>query len=289
MHYVAHPRYTDFMAYEVMHMKKVKSRVALYGLIKHDRRDRVPKNADPDRVEDNAYTATTAEAMAKYSELLPEKVRKNAVHAVSVVISASPEWFENASEKDEKAFVNLSRKWLYDLFGRENEVLLAFHKDEKTPHLHAVFVPLVDGKLNAKALIGGTKYRMQQFQDDFHEKVGKPLGMERGEKNTGVHHTEPKEFARVMREEKAKIELQKKALKAEREEFQAERSAFNKELFKAMNEDFKGVFKAHEIHAEDTPLFWKSVFETFARFKAIKKEKAKTEVQTNEVKKSRSR
>lgn len=273
------------MQYAIMRMKKIKSRASLVGLLKHNTREVMPKNADPARLDENAYTATTAEALSRYSSKLPEKVRKNAVHAVEVVLTASPDWFAKASKKDVKEFVDRSRAWLYDKFGRENELLLACHYDEKTIHFHADFIPLVDGKLNAKKLIGGSSYRMRELQDEFYARVGEPLGMERGEKQTRRKHTDPKDLNRLIKE----VESEKKALKAEREEFQAERSTWNKELFKAMNEDFKGVFKAHEIHAEDTQLFWKSVFETFSRFKVIKKEKEKTEVQTNEVKKARSK
>lgn len=273
------------MAYAIMRMKKIKSRAALSGLLAHNTREKMPDNADPSLVENNAYTRSRAEALAVYSEKLPKKVRKNAVHAVEVVLTASPDWFEKASEKKVQEFINRSRAWLYDLFGRDNELLLTCHKDEKTLHLHGDFIPLVDGKLNAKSLIGGSSYRMRELQDDFYKKVGEPLGMVRGEKQTRRKHTDPKDLNRLIKE----VESEKKALKAEREEFQAERSTWNKELFKSMNEDFKGVFKAHEIRAEDTQLFWKSVFETFSRFKLIKKEKEKTEVQTNEVKKARSR
>lgn len=259
------------MAYAIMRMKKIKSRASLVGLLRHNTREVVPKNADPARLDENAYTATKAEALSRYSSKLPEKVRKNAVHAVEVVLTASPDWFAKASKKDVKEFVDRSRAWLYDKFGRENELLLACHYDEKTIHVHADFMPLVDGKLNAKKLIGGSSYRMVELQDEFYARVGEPLGMERGEKQTRRKHTDPKDLNRLIKE------------------VETERKAWNKELFKSMNEDFKGVFKAHGITAEDTQLFWKAVFETFSRFKAIKKENEKTEVQVNEVKKSRSK
>lgn len=269
--------------YAIMRMEKLKSRVSLVGALRHNTREVMPKNADPTLQNENQSSTTVQEALAKYTELIPEKVRKNAVHAVEVVLTASPEWFEKATEDDCNKFIQSSREWLYDVFGRENQILLSLHNDEKTKHIHGIFIPLVDGKLNAKKMIGGTKYRMRELQNEFYEKVGKPLGMDRGvEREKPLRHTTPKEAFRIIEEEK-------KALKAEREEFQAERSAFNKELFKEMNEDFKGVFKAHKIPAEDTQLFWKSVFETFSRFKAIKKENTKTEVQANEVKKSRSK
>lgn len=185
-------------------MEKLKSRVSLVGALRHNTREKMPANADASLSSDNSYTASFQTALKNYTEKLPEKVRKNAVHAVEVVLTASPEWFEKASEKQKQEFTNRSRKWLYDIFGKKNEILLAFHNDEKTGHIHGIFIPLVDGKLNAKKLIGGSRDRMRLFQDDFYEKVGRPLGMERGISKELTHkrHTSNKEFFRVLEDQK---------------------------------------------------------------------------------------
>ena len=63
-----------------------------------------------------------------------------------------------------------------------------------------------------------------------------------------------------------------------------DRRAWNKELFKSMNEDFRGVFKAHEIHAEDTQLFWKAVLRLFHGSKLSKKKTRKRTFGQKEVK-----
>lgn len=181
-------------------MEKLKSRASLVGALRHNSREKIPANADASRTPDNFYVGSVQSALQKYTEKLPEKVRKNAVHAVEVVLTASPEWFEKASADKKLEFTNRSRKWLYDLFGEENQLLLAVHNDEKTGHIHGIFMPLVDGKLNAKQVIGGSRDRMRLFQDDFYEKVGRPVGMERGVSKEITHkrHTSNKEFARVL-------------------------------------------------------------------------------------------
>lgn len=204
-----------------MRIEKIKSRASVSGAIMHDTRERSPANADPDRKDRNVYTATAEQAMSRYSSLLPKTFRKNAVHAVELVFTASPEWFDNATDEQFQEFADRSRRWAGKLFGKENELLTVLHRDEKTPHVHAIFVPLVDGKLNAKAVIGGTKYRMRELQDDFYEKVGKKVGMTRGVQKEGVTHTAVKEFGRVMKEKEAemsqreaRIERAEQALKA---------------------------------------------------------------------------
>jgi len=237
------------MAYEVMHMKKIKSKAGLVGLLKHNFRDRVPSNADPERLKLNQYIGSTSESIQRYDELLPEKVRKNAVYAVAVVLSAGPEWFEKATDKDILEWKKLSLAWAEEKFGRENMLGVALHRDEKTPHLHLMFMPLVDGKLNARSIMGGSKYRMRDLQEDFHAKVGKPLGMERGIPNPRIKHTEPKEYARVMRKLKAELHAQKKALDA-REGVLNEREAGLKEWHGNLEKWDKTIMETREIIAQ---------------------------------------
>lgn len=231
--------------FAIMRMKKIKSAAALVGSLKHDTREWMPKNADPKRLSENDYTASTEQALSKYTHLLPEKVRKNAVHAVEIVLTASPEWFDSASEKKVHEFGMRSRKWLHEVFGKENELLCALHKDEKTPHFHAVFMPLVDGNLNAKSLIGGSRNRMRELQDDFYAKVGQPLGMTRGVRNEAVRHTEPKEYARLL----AGVERREKAVKEQ-----------EKALEKAM-ELWKGKLPGKDF---DTGIYLGNVFHSLS-------------------------
>lgn len=284
------------MAYAVMRAEKYKSKAAVSGAIRHDTRERMPLNADPERSTDNAYTANYEQAMQRYKELLPEKRRSDAVHAVEFVFSASPEWFEKATKDQVKEFANRARVWGCELFGKENELITALHADEKTVHLHSVFIPLKDGKLNAKAFIGGKKYRMKDLQDDFFEKVGKPLGMDRGVHRENVRHTDVSEYAKVMKAEKAEIAKLKKELNvqlasvaADRADFEQVKKDFNQELYKGMNSNIQEFFGKRGIHPEDTVAFWASVTKTLDEYKKRTTErKANTEPQT-EVKKARGR
>jgi hypothetical protein len=54
-----------------------------------------------------------------------------------------------------------------------------------------MIMPMKDGKLNAKHFIGGTRDRMSELQNDFHEKVGRPSGLDRGNPRaeTRTRHT----------------------------------------------------------------------------------------------------
>lgn len=54
-----------------------------------------------------------------------------------------------------KALIKGARKAIEAEFGAENIVSMELHTDESSPHIHAVVIPLKDGKLQAKHWIGG--------------------------------------------------------------------------------------------------------------------------------------
>lgn len=235
--------------YAIMRMKKIKSRGALLGAVRHDSREKPPKNADPERLALNMYVNTTQEAMDKYTRLKPLKIRKDAVHAVELILTATPSWFEKSTAEVRMEFVNASRKWCQDLFGEDNEIHSALHLDENSCHLHAIFMPLVNGKLNAKLLIGGPRHRMRELQDDFYEKVGKPLGMERGVENKNVHHSKTKDFGRLLKN----VEEREEKVTRQTEDLRRQAEEINKNY--ALQVD-----KANEI-LKSQENFWKSSLE----------------------------
>jgi hypothetical protein len=59
--------------------------------------------------------------------------------------------------------------------------------------MQVLLVPLLDGKLNAKRLVGN-RGDMQQMQTDFAERVGELVGLRRGEKASAAQHTTIRAF-----------------------------------------------------------------------------------------------
>ena len=52
-----------------------------------------------------------------------------------------------------------SQKLAEDMFGKENIVRFTLHMDERTPHIHCVFVPITeDGRLSAKEILSRKIY-----------------------------------------------------------------------------------------------------------------------------------
>jgi len=173
-----------------MRMAKIKDSGSVVRSIQHNTRERMPPNADRQRAGLNwIFGGGVSETMNRYHGLLPENVRSNAVHAVELVMTASPEFKGNWVD-----YLSACDKWAMDLFGAENLLHVAHHFDESTPHTHILCVPLKDKKLNANHFIGGSRDRMAELQEDFYQKVGKPFSLERGQSKSETrarhsHHT----------------------------------------------------------------------------------------------------
>ena len=119
------------------------------------------------------------------------RTRKDSTRFVDTLITASPEFFKKKSPKEIQAFFQRAADFLIGRVGKENIVSAVVHMDEKTPHLHLVFVPLTeDNRLCAKEIIGN-RANLTKWQDDFHAyMVEKYPDLERGESasKTGRKH-----------------------------------------------------------------------------------------------------
>ncbi|MBD2354794.1 plasmid recombination protein [Tolypothrix sp. FACHB-123] len=129
-----------------------------------------------------------------------QKIRSDAVLAVEMLLSASPEYFrpnaphEGGIYEQQRLddFVNAVVKWLKKSWG-DRIVQAELHLDEITPHIHAYLVPLDErGKLNCKALFG-TRVKMYELQDSFTAAVAH-LGIVRGVKGSVATHEKVRKY-----------------------------------------------------------------------------------------------
>ena len=129
------------------------------------------------------------------------RTRKDSTRFVDTLITASPEFFKGKSPKEIQAFFQRAADFLIGRVGRENIVSAVVHMDEKTPHLHLVFVPLTeDNRLCAKEIIGN-RASLTKWQDDFHAyMVEKYPDLERGESasKTGRKHIPTRLFKQAV-------------------------------------------------------------------------------------------
>ena len=188
----------------VCNIKKVK-RTDLYGLRKEANRTReehengldLPRTrCDWDRTAENVYLVHSDnwewDIKARVKEAgQTKKIRDDAVYALSMVITASPEFFEGKSKEEALDYFRTVLAEAVEIYGEgdPSRVINAVaHFDEKTPHLHALLTPLhtreKDGQtittLNAKKVVGGV-YQMHRAQERLYKNVFSRYGFERGE------------------------------------------------------------------------------------------------------------
>jgi hypothetical protein len=136
------------------------------------------------------------------------------VLAVEYLITASPEDMRGKGRAEQDAYFADARKWIEARHGAENVVAWGIHRDEQTPHLYAVVVPIDDrGKLNCRAFLGGAK-ALSEMQTDFAERVGRSYGLARGIEGSKARHQTVKAFYAALEHPTVKhVEITPEALK----------------------------------------------------------------------------
>lgn len=109
------------------------------------------------------------EAKESTREVTGRAVRKDAVVLCSAVESVPPNWPKDACENYFKDKVIFLDDYLHESAGADKNCMLTavVHFDETTPHATYAFVPLKDGKLQAKNIL--TKEFYSKFQADTYE------------------------------------------------------------------------------------------------------------------------
>lgn len=190
---------------------------------------------DPKRTNQNQHLVKTAEtlpeAIQKRMSEAGVKLPKNAnVVAQELVLSASPEYFRPAYHRDDpegwgkydkekmEKWKDTTMDWLKDKFGEKNLVDVVLHLDERTPHIHAIVLPITEVELkhrrtNAQKEAGEpnttytkTKWNRSkifglkqhfEMQDEYGEALS-PLGLHRGisKKLSKTQHKSIKDYHR---------------------------------------------------------------------------------------------
>lgn len=206
--------------YQIMRTAKLSSSGNVGASLAHAFRARETLNADKERTPRNQHMGAKSveEAMAKYRALLPEKSRSNAVRCIEYVITASPEAYEKLKGKEWTKYINEGLKWVNEKHGK-GCFYACYHQDETTPHLSVFVVPLDEkGHLNARSFLGG-RAKLSAMQTDFHEKVGKNFGLDRGLMWSKATHQTIRDYYKKMGELEKAIEPPKRKMLEKDEEY----------------------------------------------------------------------
>lgn len=199
------------IAKEVCRIEKIKSVGALGGAYQHNLRIKETKNADEQKMSYN-IELTDRPAGKPYVDCFNEKIAsspwyqggqhkiaKNAIYAVEFMLTFGN---EAADLIDIEAWSRDNLNWLkYHFGGEDNLISIILHVDEKTPHIHAIVIPFDEkGKLNYTKYLGGSKYRLSELQDSYHEEVGKQHRLDRGMKGSKARHQDIDNFYSMVNE-----------------------------------------------------------------------------------------
>lgn len=179
-------------------------------------------------------------AAKKYIQATGAKIdKRNEQPMTRLLLSASPSYFRPEGEEGEgeydpariQAWVKASMGWLRSEFGSDL-VHVAYHGDERTPHLHAVVVPTYQKKTKRRTVRQVSHHNHPSFSKqnyatchDRYAAVVRDLGIERGERLPAgaakKQHTTKRQWmsnalrlfrkrARRVLEERAKFEAERR-------------------------------------------------------------------------------
>lgn len=178
------------MQYAILRHAKIKAPLMGAAIAHNHRTSSVEKcNIDASHTPLNQVLkgeGTVAERLAGKLKGLTTKVRKDAVVAVELVLSASPEWFDGLTKNRKelhghpkfREWVKATMAWARGEFGK-NILDVSLHMDESSPHMHVLAVPLTkDGRLCAKEVLAKSELIRRQ---DGYAKAMEGFGLSRGD------------------------------------------------------------------------------------------------------------
>lgn len=119
-----------------------------------------------------------------------KQISKNAVKLVEVNLTGSHQRMKEieSTPGELENWVKANYQFACEKYGKDNIIRFSLHRDETTPHIHCVVVPLTpDGRLSAKEMIGN-RYDLKDLQDNYALKM-KSFGLERGVEGSLAVHT----------------------------------------------------------------------------------------------------
>ncbi len=178
-------------SFAILRCAKIKTMGNMAASLQHTFRERDTPNADPRRITDNTVLTgsdTSRAVLDAWKDRAPEKIRSNAVHGLEYFVGGSPEALKAMSRDEQDAYFRDALDWLKARHGAENVLSAVIHRDETTPHMTVMTIPLDErGKLNARAIVG-SRDKLSAMQTDFAERVGKVHGLERGLQGSPARH-----------------------------------------------------------------------------------------------------
>ena len=264
------------MSYLVLHMDKFK-RESLRGIQSHNRRvrrshsnpdiryEKSVKNYDLHQPELRDYAQAVQARIEALN--LPKAVRKDAVALCGLIVTSDLPFFARLPPEEQRRFFEESRDFLAQFVGRDDAISAMIHRDEKTPHMHFLHVPVTpDGRLNANKIYTRQSLRKLQAGLPAHLQ-SRGFVIERGVEQTpgsAKRHLDTREF-------KQQQEALEKLIQESEETSRNSRQLINaleqreEELRKSIEEYERQAEEAEKVLREDSSLPKASLFNSQAQ------------------------
>ena len=162
------------------HMMKLKMGAG-GAIVRHDSRDGLVaerrENVDAGRTHLNRSVRVDREpldavraSVMTHEKTAGKKIRSDANVAFSWVVTLPAD----VKERDESKFFQTVLDFTRQRYGKDNLVGAWLHNYETTPHLHALFTPMLEGKLQASKMVD--RKDLQTFHKDLSAAVEHELG-----------------------------------------------------------------------------------------------------------------
>jgi len=188
------------MAFAVIHIQKLKSGSG--GIGAHIDRKSSPENVIKEKSHLNRELISSptgdlrTDVDMKIKELYKKnrKIRSDAVKSVGVILSGSHKRMKEIEKEPDKLdeWIIENLEFAKNRFGEQNLVRFTVHLDEKTPHIHCVFVPIKDGNLRFKSFFNG-KRDLTKLQTEYAKKMAK-FGLKRGLEQSPRKHVSTRQY-----------------------------------------------------------------------------------------------
>lgn len=152
-----------------------------------------------------ADAGTYDQRILKYYQEKNVKVKKNSVLAMEFVLTASPEFFENATKQEFNSWKKAQLNFMKKEFGDQVQFAV-LHLDEKSPHFH-FFISVEETKIQKyKNRYGAgeklvTSLNADRYNPEFlvklqdrYAEANKKFNLTRGLRNSKAVHKELKDF-----------------------------------------------------------------------------------------------
>lgn len=181
------------------------------GIERENERDenyksKVNPQIDKARTPNNYHVIGRDETYISYidkriKELAPKrKIKDAAVLINSFILGSDSEFFASLTQEQQKEFFRDCVICFAERYGEKNIISAVVHVDDTNPHMHLNLIPVLNGRLCSKQLFD--RKALRELQSDFHEKVGKKWGLQRGKTGSTAEHLETAAFKlKKMKEE----------------------------------------------------------------------------------------